>query len=562
MPTFIYQTPRIAVITSLLCALLNFVPTSHAKEKIETADLNAYKELSQARLESTRDLLQKDIQAFSARIETQDKRLDTQNAHIDQNLSLLGIVLAVFGLVLPLAGLAGYFSVAQKAKKEAQNEAQREAKLTANDWFEAHASELQSRLDALQFTLQQLEGQAESNFNSHLQRVQDGADLAIKGMQQSVSKPTIYKTVISEGAATALSEAAIAATNKPESTYTFRDWNNRAFDAYRKGDKERAASFWRDAAGVDFATPEEISQALLNVGAVLTDLKRYDEAIASYDEYIRRFDDSETKDIRLGVITALSQKAACLSLIKRYEESISVCDIILKRLDQYETLTGSEQVARALVHKAMGLEGIKRNEEALEVCENFIKRFDHDQTPEIRKLYIALLNRKCILLSEMGRLEEADKAYEHLMTRFGSDENSEFKPEIAKAKNTKGFRLLCQAKKIWNELESRTNYLHQAETLFSEAIVADPSNALVLGNQAYCAHLSDRSPDIVRERLRQAIIMGGKWIYDATLGDLAIDPVPSKDGTFRALLDEIWETVRVSIGEKGVRQDPLGTLTP
>ena len=131
-----------------------------ANTTLRESDLSTYKEIAQIRMESTRDIIQKDIQALASRLDTQDKRLDTQNSHIDQNLSLLGIMLSVLTILLPLAGLVGYISVSRKARVEAQLEARKEAKVSSNEWFGVHASELQSRLDDLQENLQALETRA------------------------------------------------------------------------------------------------------------------------------------------------------------------------------------------------------------------------------------------------------------------------------------------------------------------------------------------------------------------------------------------------------------------
>lgn len=544
LPVFNHRTSRVAAFTILLCALSCFASISSAVEKKESVDLAAYKELAQVRLESTRDLLQKDIQAFSSRIDFQDKRLDTQSAHIDQNLSMLGNVLSVLGIVLTLAGLAGYLSVARKAKSEAQIEARKEAKVTANDWFEVHANELQTRLDAMQSKLQELEGQAESDFNLHLQRVQAGADLAIKGMQISVSEPTTDKPIISVGTASALAEAAIAAKNKPESAYTYQDWNNRAFDAFSNENKELAIRFWFGAASVDSASPEDISQAMLNAGSVLMNLNRYDEALSTFDELIQRFDGSDSKNLKLQVATAFSQKIACLGNLKRREELISLADTFIHRFAKDELLAGSSQIAHIMLNKTIALGTINRKEEALEACEDFIRLLDQEQNPEITRIYIRLQSRKIALLWDLDRFEEANETFEQTLKRFQNDKNQVFALEISNVKNTKGFKLLCQAKKVWHDIENRMNYLRESERLFDEAVVGAPDNALILGNQAYCGYLLDLPRSYVRDKLTQALILGGEWLYDATQTDLLIATVAEKDDAFRVLLDDVWKSVR------------------
>jgi hypothetical protein len=43
--------------------------------------------------------------------------------------------------------------------------------------------------------------------------------------------------------------------------------------------------------------------------------------------------------------------------------------------------------------------------------------------------------------------------------------------------------------------------------------------------------------------LRQALQQGGERLYQATLGDLEIHPVPL-DEAFRAMLEELWAEVK------------------
>ncbi|ERH61129.1 tetratricopeptide repeat protein [Pseudomonas simiae] len=539
-----------ATVRIIILIVLGYAPSisySAAVKKEELA-FTSYKELAQIRLENTRDILQKDIQALSSRLDIQDKRLDTQNSHIDQSLSLLGILLTALGIILPLAGLAGYFSVSRKARSEAQTEAQKEArkeaKVTANEWFGVHADELQTRLDALQEKLQALENQAEVGFNLHIQRVQDGADLAIKEIQLSVSGQDISKAKISETAASALAEAATAATNKPESTYTFRDWNNRAFDAYRKGETERAARFWRDAADVKSATPQQVSQAMSNAGAAMTELKRYEQAIGIYDEFIKRFDGKEGEDMKSSVAEALNGKAGCLGLLGRFDEADALLDIIISRLEKNEILSHSEYMAHALTNKIIGLSIKNLDNQAFELCEYFLSRFDDADTQEIVKHLITVRSRKIGLLSSADRTNEANQIFDHTIAQFGEWDDSEIKDEIGKLKNAKAFALLCQAKAKWADLHFRKDALKQAANLFDEAIAEVSDISVPLGNQAYCAHLLGENKKSISEKLLQGLTLDGKWLYEATLRDLLIHPVPEKDETYRVLLEELWTSIR------------------
>ncbi|QYM67263.1 hypothetical protein K1X80_19890 [Pseudomonas sp. So3.2b] len=533
----------------IILIVLGYTPSISYSAAIKNDELafSSYKELAQIRLDSTRDILQKDIQALSSRLDSQDKRLDTQNSHIDQSLSLLGILLTALSILLPLAGLAGYFSVSRKARSEAQIEAQKEArkeaKITANEWFGVHANELQSRLDTLQANLITLESQAEAGFNLHIQRVQDGADLAIKEIQLSVSGQHTSQAKISETAASALAEAATAATNKPESTYTFKDWNNRAFDAYSKGKKERAVRFWRDAADVKSATPQQVTRAMSNAAATMTELYRYEQALEIFDELIKRYDSKED-DIESSLAEALNGKAGCLGLLGRFDEANALLDIIISRLEKNETLSHSEYMAHALSNKIIGLSVKNLNDQALALCEHFLARFDETSTQEIAKHLIAVRSRKIGLLSEKNQIDEGNQIFDRTMEQFGDSEDLEIKDEIGKLKNTKAFVLLCQAKKRWADRQFRNDNLNQAATIFDEVLTEVSDLSVPLGNRAYCAHLLGGDEKFIRDKLLQGLTLDGEWLYKETLRDLLIHPVPEKDEPFRILLEELWASVK------------------
>ncbi|MCT8949871.1 hypothetical protein [Pseudomonas iridis] len=547
---------RIVVLIAFLGGALCLSSFSYAATvKQEALDLATYKDLTQIRLDNIRESLQKDIQALSSRLEIQDKRLDTQNSHIDQNLSILGILLSALGIALPLAGLAGYFSVSRKARNEAkieaQKEARKEAEVTANAWFQLHAHELQSRLDALQSKLQQMEGQAEVGFNTHIQRVQHGADLAIKEMQLSVSGQHSFKKNISELAATALSEAAIAAKNKPESEYTFKDWNNRAFDAYRVGDNERAARFWRDAADDSSASPEQVAQALSNAGSALTDLKQFDQAIRIYEEVIQKFAVTDNPLLRKSVATSLNGKATCLGLMGNLEELNQLLDMLISQLEADDILSHGEDMAHAMTNKAVGLGLLKKHQEALELCEAFEKRFNDTKTLEIQSHLITIRCNKISNLWDLNQKHEIDRVYEDTLAEFGKSEDLEIKQELGDLKSGRAFIYMSDAKEQWSNEEFRQDTLNKAAILLGEALLLRPNEGSILGNQAYCEYLMSNDVADIQKKLIYALDLDGQFLYEGTLNDLLIHPVPEKDNAFRILLDDAWEIVKSRQNKKG-----------
>jgi tetratricopeptide (TPR) repeat protein len=476
----------------LFLALLS--STCFAADEKAASELAAYKELSQTRLEATRDLLQKDVQALSGRLDMQDKRLDSQNAHIDQNLSLLQTLLTVLGVVLGLAGVAGYVSVQRKARKEAQ--------AASASWFRQHAKELDETINSLQLRVLEVEERATSAItaiNEHAQGVQNSADKAIQTIQQGMADPSKPFMNIPPEDAEALMQLARSLKEKPEATYTFKDWDNRAFAAYNAGDREGAARFWREAASSENLQPVDGAMALFNAGVALGALDRREQEIAVYDELIDRFGASDETGVRDVVAKTLLNKGFRLGQQGRHGEEIAVYDVLIHRFGAATEAALREQVAKALVNKGSRLGALQRVEEAIAV-------------------------------------------YDEVIRRYGEASETALREQVAMAKNGKGFALLCRGKQRWQEEENRQDDLRQADTLFLQALERDTEKSIVLGNQAYCAHLLGRYEGEVREKLTKALKEGGKELYDATLRDLVIHTAPP-DTAFRALLDEVWQEV-------------------
>lgn len=513
-----------------------------SNEKKEQSDLAVYKEISQSRLDNARDLLQKDIQALSVRLDVQDKRLDTQNAHIDQSLSILGTLLSYLGIVLALAGLAGYVSVQSKAKKEAQ----REAKATTNEWFERSSADVQIRLNALQSKLDTLENQAESNFSSHMQLLIDKqalADLAMKNIQQSIIEARSLYQAIPEGEAQALAEAAQATKNKPEVHFTFTDWNYRAFDALSKGDKENAIQYWLAAAKSNSISPIAKSQALFNAGTTLANLNRHDEAVAIFDEILQTFDERSMPDLERNVAQALNGKIVSLGIQARYDEALANADLFLERFINSQQPDVQTEIRTALLHKSVTFQKMERHDDCLVTYDEILKRFEQSEDENAKAWCLTALTSKGITLNKMGRNEEGIAILDSIIAKHAEDETETIRKEVGKAMNSKGYWLLCKAKENWADTVRRIRFLEQAHTILMQAIIYYPKNAFILGNLAYNSHLRSDSTIDVTNFLKEALSIGKKNLYEETINDLNVFPLGPRDDAFRDLLNYTWSVI-------------------
>ena len=276
----------------------------------------------------------------------------------------------------------------------------------------------------------------------------------------------------------------------------------------------------------------------------MSELKRYEQAIEIHDEVIKRFDGKQIKNMEPSIAEALNGKASCLGLLGRHEEADLLLDAIIARLEKDENLSHSEYMAHALINKIIGFSIRKRYDQALQLCEHFLERFDKAESQEIVKHLITARSQKIGALRVLNRKDEINDIYSRTIAQFGESNDPEIIEEIGKIKTTMAYVFICRAKENWTDSQFRITTLYQAAALLNEAIIVIPHIAVVLGNQAYCAHLLGEDKNHIIDKLTQGLILDGAELYAETLDDLLIYPIPEKDDTFRVMLEEIWENMR------------------
>ena len=142
--------------------------------------------------------------------------------------------------------------------------------------------------------------------------------------------------------------------------------------------------------------------ALNNQGMVLKELKRYAEALASYDKALA---------IKPDYVDALNNRGNALRALKRHEEALASYDKALAIKPDY---------VDALNNRGNALRALKRHEEALA---------SYDQALAIKPDYADALNNLGNTLSALKRHEEALASYDRVLA---------IKPDYADALNNRG----------------------------------------------------------------------------------------------------------------------------
>lgn len=146
---------------------------------------------------------------------------------------------------------------------------------------------------------------------------------------------------------------------------------------------------------------------------------------------------------------------------------------------------------------------------------------------------------------------EAELAtYEELLRRFGDDTDPALREQLALALNNRGFTRFLQAKQLGLRSETAKNHLQAALVDFNQAVDHSAErNGLLLGNRAYVHQLLGNTQQAEHDFAvgMHAAEDGGQTLYDTTLKDLSLHPIP-EDAAMRALVERAWSAYQQEQG--------------
>ena len=183
------------------------------------------------------------------------------------------------------------------------------------------------------------------------------------------------------------------------------------------------------------------ASALSNVGVLLGELGRREEAAGVYDQVVARFGEAPEPALREQVAKALFNKGVTLGQLGRSEEEAGVYDQVVARFGGASEPALCEQVAKSLVNKGVTLGQLGRREEAAGVYEQVVARFGDAPEPALRERVATALVYKGVTLGQLGRREEAAGVYDQVVARFGGAPEPALRERVATALFNKGVTL-------------------------------------------------------------------------------------------------------------------------
>ncbi len=203
----------------------------------------------------------------------------------------------------------------------------------------------------------------------------------------------------------------------------------------------KTADITPSAGSADPRLRELVARALLMKGFTLAILDRFEEAIALYDEVVRRFADAKEPFFRERVANALSGKGNALRVLGRNEEAIAIYDSVVSRFADAKEPALREEVAKALVKKGFVLGTLHRSDEAIAVYSDVAGLLADAKEPALREQAARALVQKGIALGTLDRSDEAISVYDDVVSRFAEAKEPAFRQQVSMALVNKGVAL-------------------------------------------------------------------------------------------------------------------------
>ena len=183
---------------------------------------------------------------------------------------------------------------------------------------------------------------------------------------------------------------------------------------------------------------EAVSMALVNSGTALGRQNRPEEALAAWDEVARRFGASDAFVLRHAVVRSLVCKGAMLAALNRQQAALSVLNEADRRFGADDAPGIVLEVATGLVASGHVFAEMRRPDEALQAWGEVVLRFGASDIPPILLRVAEALVNMASLLRDLNRPEEALAAWGDIVRRFGTLDRPELLVPVAGALMSKG----------------------------------------------------------------------------------------------------------------------------
>ncbi len=178
----------------------------------------------------------------------------------------------------------------------------------------------------------------------------------------------------------------------------------------------------------------QVSMALVNKGKALGRLGKAEEALAVLDDVVQRFGVNNGESYPQTVATALASKGEMLSALDRHTEALAAWDEVAQRFGKSQMPAFEAPVAHALVGTAaVALNALNRPQQALDICDEMLERFGRSASPALHRAVAAAMVGRGHALIELNRVDEAISAWGATVERFSGSDTPRIAEQVASA---------------------------------------------------------------------------------------------------------------------------------
>lgn len=196
---------------------------------------------------------------------------------------------------------------------------------------------------------------------------------------------------------------------------------------------------FRDVA--DVAVIERVARAMLQCAGIRGRLGRQDEEIASYEALVARYGAADSPRLRQTVLDALEWKLLSYRDQGDYEQVILIAGDIIRRFASASDREIASGVARNMVRQAGALHQLGRLAEELECYDRVVLYYGDRPESWLRSHAAHALMFKAITLHESGQTADEMECYEQILARYAADEDDKVRSVAAQALVNKGLSL-------------------------------------------------------------------------------------------------------------------------
>ncbi|MDR1424473.1 MAG: tetratricopeptide repeat protein [Azoarcus sp.] len=164
---------------------------------------------------------------------------------------------------------------------------------------------------------------------------------------------------------------------------------------------------------------EAVAISLIDKGAALVEQEKFEEAIAVFDDIVRRFGSVYSARERRWGAMAFTNKGVTLLRQGKIEEAIAVFDDADRRFSSDNAPEVRGCGAQALYYKGNTLAEQGKTGEAIAVFDDIQSHYYHICTPDVQKRLATAQFYKGVILEEQGRTGEAIAVYDSMYSWYG-----------------------------------------------------------------------------------------------------------------------------------------------